>query len=260
MPAEGYRSPSELSEPGSPGAPIRALIFDFDGLILDTEVPEFESWQAIFSAHDSVLRLEVWAQCIGSSDHGWDPYAHLEREYGKPVDRAVIKAARRAHCDQLIAAQTVLPGVEAYIHEARRRGLKVGLASSSSRRWVDGHLQRLRLHTYFDAIRTSDDVARTKPDPELYRVAAAALGVHPAQAIALEDSPNGVAAAKAAGLFCVAVPNQMTRQLPLDAADLRLPSMDAMPLNDVLFAAARANGHGSAAANTAGGAGDVVPE
>jgi beta-phosphoglucomutase-like phosphatase (HAD superfamily) len=108
-------------------------------------------------------------------------------------------------------------------------GLKVGLASSSSCSWVNGHLERLGLRNYFDILRASDDVQCTKPDPDLYLAALGALGVRVDQAFAIEDSPNGALAAKRAGLFCVAVPNELTRRLSLDHADLRLESLTDMP-------------------------------
>jgi HAD superfamily hydrolase (TIGR01509 family) len=219
--------------------PIRAVVLDFDGLMVDTEVPEFQSWQEIYAAHDAELSLHTWAQCIGSADHGFDPYAHLEATCGQPVDRAAIRARRRARMRALLENQPLLPGVEQLVQDARVHGVKVGLASSSTRSWVEDHLRRIGFQPRLDAIRTRDDVRATKPDPELYLAAADALGVAPAEAIAFEDSPNGVHAAKAAGLYCVAVANELTAGLDLGAADLRLPSLAAMPLADLLQLAAR---------------------
>jgi HAD superfamily hydrolase (TIGR01509 family) len=217
---------------------FEALVFDFDGLILDTEVPEFQAWQEIFTAHDTVLDLEVWAQCIGSSDHGFDPYAHLAKACGREIDRAAVRSTRRARVRELVAVNSVLPGVEACLRDARAHGLKVGLASSSSIEWVGGHLSRLGLDGHFDTIKTSEDVRKTKPDPELYEVAVEALGVSPERAIAVEDSPNGLAAAKAAGLSCVVVPNALTGLLPLDGADMVLASLADIPLTELLLAVA----------------------
>jgi HAD superfamily hydrolase (TIGR01509 family) len=221
-----------------PAPEFDALVFDFDGLILDTEVPEFQAWQEIFAAHDAVLEIEVWAQCIGSSDHGWDPYAHLADLCGRSVDQAAIRTAKRARVHELVAANSVLPGVAEYLRDARAHGLKIGLASSSPLSWVDGHLRRLGLAAHFDTVKTSEDVRRTKPDPALYQVAVEALGVRPERAIALEDSPNGLAAARAAGLSCVVVPNAMTRHLPLDDADMVLSSLADVPLVELLHGVA----------------------
>lgn len=212
---------------------IRAIVFDFDGLILDTELPEFQSWQDIYQAHGCTLPFAVWAMCIGTTD-AFDPYTYLEEQLGRVVDREVVRRQQRQRCDALIAAQAVLPGVHDYIADARRLGIQLGVASSSSRAWVSNHLTRLDLHQHFFCIKCRDDVPRTKPDPALYQAALAALGVRPEEAIALEDSPNGILAAKRAGLFCVAVPNALTCQLPLHQADLQIPSLVALPLPKLL--------------------------
>ena len=220
---------------------IRAIVFDFDGLILDTELPEFQSWQEIYAAHGCTLPFAVWARGIGTTE-AFDPYAYLEEQLGRAVDREVVRLQQRQQCDARIAAQAVLPGVHDYIAEARRLGLQLGVASSSSRAWVSGHLTRLDLQQHFVCITCRDDVPRTKPDPALYRAALAMLGVRPEEAIALEDSPNGILAAKRAGLFCVAVPNVLTCQLPLGQADLQLPSLAALPLPALLRSIQRGSG------------------
>ena len=208
---------------------VRGVIFDFDGLILDTESPEFTSWRDIFSEHGCVLSLEDWAVCIGTADV-FDPCAHLEAQLGRVVDRDALRTERRRRSDALIAAQMPMPGVVERIAEAGAIGLKLAVASSSSRSWVEGHLTRLDLARHFHCIRCSDHVEQVKPDPALYRLALEGLGLGPENAIAFEDSPNGILAAKRAGLFCVAVPNDATRELALDAADLRLESLREISL------------------------------
>jgi HAD superfamily hydrolase (TIGR01509 family) len=213
---------------------IRALIFDFDGLILDTELPEFQSWQETFRRHGCELPLELWAKCIGTSSDVFDPYAYLEEQIGRAIDREALRSRHRQRCAELLAEQPVLPGVQAYLGDAQRLGLQLGVASSSSRAWVTGHLARLGLMQHFVSIRCADDVPQVKPDPALYQAVLAALGLRPEEAIALEDSPNGVLAAKRAGLFCVAVPNALTRQLRLDDADMQFTSLAHTPLEALL--------------------------
>jgi HAD superfamily hydrolase (TIGR01509 family) len=213
---------------------IRAVVFDFDGLILDTEVPEFQTWQEIYQAHGCELALEVWAMGLGTSADAFDPYTHLQTQAGCPIDREVIQQRRRQRYLELLGTTSALPGVRDYIDEARRLGLRLGVASSSSREWVVGHLTTLGLTSYFDCIKCRDDVPRVKPDPALYQAVVDTFALQPQQAIALEDSPHGITAAKRAGLFCVAVPNPLTRQLSLAHADLCISSLADLTLPQLL--------------------------
>lgn len=213
---------------------IRALIFDFDGLILDTENSEFISWQEIYAEYQAELLLEEWAVCIGSGAETFDVYGRLEALVGRPLPREEIRQRRMQRHLALLGEEVLLPGVEDYLRDAKRLDLKLGAASSSSRKWVAGHLERLGILHYFDYMRCGDEVQRKKPDPELYLAVLAGLNVQADEAIALEDSPNGVWAAQRAGIFCVAVPNVITSQLPLDHADLRLTSMAAMSLEALI--------------------------
>jgi HAD superfamily hydrolase (TIGR01509 family) len=135
---------------------------------------------------------------------------------------------------ELIDTQPIMPGVMDYLKSARERGLKVGLASSSSCSWVTFHLERLELMEYFDAIAAGDDVPRTKPDPALYWTALSWMRVRAEHAIAIEDSYNGMLAAKRAGLRCVVVPHALTRHMNFDLADLRLDSLADLSLEDLL--------------------------
>jgi HAD superfamily hydrolase (TIGR01509 family) len=212
---------------------IKALIFDFDGLILDTEGPDFQAWQETYQAFGCTLPLAKWAAEIGTYG-AFDPYGELVRQLGRPVDRAAVRASRHARFAELIEQQTILPGVEPYLQDAKERGLRVGIASSSSRAWVVGHLTRFGLHERFDCISTADDVEHVKPDPALYLAALGALGTQAHEALALEDSPNGALAATRAGIYCVVVPNLLTRQLGLDMADLRLASLADLPLGELI--------------------------
>jgi HAD superfamily hydrolase (TIGR01509 family) len=204
---------------------LKAIIFDLDGTILDTETPEFVSWQKVYAANGVSLDQAIWAQAIGTSDSGWDPYVHLEALVGSPVDRASIRSARRACFDELMADAEARDGIIAWLDEARELGLRVGLASSSGIAWVSRFLQALGLRNRFEVLATRDRVARSKPAPDLYELALSELGVRATEALAVEDSPNGVRAAKAAGLFCVAVPNPMTAGLAMDNADIVLRSL-----------------------------------
>jgi HAD superfamily hydrolase (TIGR01509 family) len=213
---------------------IRALIFDFDGLILDTEHPTFQAWHEIYEEHGCAIPLDEWEAALGTTGESFDPCARLEALTGRVIDREAVQERRRGRRDELMALEVVLPGVVDYISDALRLGLRLGVASSSSHEWVCGHLERLELHHHFHCISCSDDVEQVKPHPELYLRTAAALGVQPDDVIVFEDSPNGVRAAKAAGMYCVAVPNRLTSRLSLDHADMRLNSLAELPLAGLL--------------------------
>ncbi|MBX2998391.1 MAG: HAD family hydrolase [Caldilineaceae bacterium] len=212
---------------------IRALIFDFDGLILDTESPEYQSWREIYQTFGCDLPFAKWSECIGTANV-FDPYDYLAELSGEVVDRAALQAQRRARFSRLIADEPILPGVESYLHEAKRLGLRLGVASSSSRSWVEGHLRHLQIDRFFDCTNCSDDVEQVKPDPTLYLRALDKLGVCADEAIAFEDSPNGALAAKRAGIFCVTIPNPMTRQMVFAAGDMMLSSLESLPLETLL--------------------------
>ena len=219
-------------------AVIRGLIFDFDGLILDTEMPVYQSWVGLYRSFGMELPFETWAGIIGtSSAEHFDPFERLEAQLGYPLEREALAAQRLNAELAQVARQPVLPGVVDLISAAEARGLKLGVASSSTRPWVEGHLTRLGLVSHFKVIVTAEDVPRTKPDPALFRKALDHLGLRADEAVVLEDSPNGVTAAKAAGIFVVAVPNPLTARLDLSHADLRVRSLAEVSLDEILEAA-----------------------
>jgi HAD superfamily hydrolase (TIGR01509 family) len=212
---------------------IRALIFDFDGLILETEEPIYRSWKEVYEAHGVALPFELWVKTVGSSNQAFHPQLYLEQRLGVALPQDVLdrRIARRV---ELVLAEPLLPGVADVAEAARAGGMKVGVASSSSRGWVQGHLERLGILDRFDCVVCRDDVEHVKPDPDLYLASLDCLGVVAAEAVAIEDSPNGITAAKSAGLRCVVVPNSITAGLDLSQADLRLTSLADVTLPDLL--------------------------
>jgi HAD superfamily hydrolase (TIGR01509 family) len=214
---------------------IEALVFDFDGLILDTESSSLQTWQEIYAEFGCDLPFETWAKSIGgSAAEPFDACEYLETLLGRPVPREDLRSRRRLRHVEIVETLLPLPGVEDYLREAKRLGLKIGLASSSRHEWVDAHLARLGLLVYFDTIKCRNDVERVKPDPALYLAVLDALHVRAEQAVVFEDSPNGVIAAQRAGIFSIAVPNFITSRLSLEHADMRLTSMKDMPLEELL--------------------------
>jgi HAD superfamily hydrolase (TIGR01509 family) len=214
---------------------IEALVFDFDGLILDTEGPIFQTWQELYQEYGCQLTLADWENCLGSAEGTNMFYDNLEEQLGQPVDMETIAPRLQARELEMIEAQPVLPGVSEYIQRAGQLGLKLGVASSSTCKWVTGHLEQRGLRESFQCVLGSDDVQATKPDPDLYLSVVECLEVSAEQTIAFEDSPHGVTAAKRAGLYCVAVPNPLTRQLRLDHADLLLESLDDLSLDELIL-------------------------
>jgi HAD superfamily hydrolase (TIGR01509 family) len=212
---------------------IRAIVFDFDGLILDTEEPVYRSWLEVYEAHGEELPFERWVQIVGSTTTGFHPQHHLEERLGRSLPKEVLdrRIGRRT---ELVLAQKLLPGVVWHIDQAKALGLKLGVASSSTAEWVRGHLTRLGILDRFDCLRCRDDVANAKPEPDLYIAVLDCLGVSASEAIAIEDSPNGVMAAKRAGLRCVAIPNSITAKLDLSGADVLLSSLAEITLADLL--------------------------
>jgi HAD superfamily hydrolase (TIGR01509 family) len=213
---------------------IKGVVFDFDGLILDTELPVFRAWQEVFATHGQELSLADWVDYIGRSPDSFDPCDDLERLLGRPVDRKAIRIQHQQRERSLIQAEGVLPGVIDLIEQARESDLHLGIASSSEQAWVIGHLAHLGLGNVFETIRCSDDVEHTKPAADLYLAVLAEWAIAPQEALALEDSPHGVSAAKAAGMFCIAVPNEMTNNLSFDHADLVLSSLQGTSLDELL--------------------------
>lgn len=213
---------------------FEALIFDFDGLILETEEPCYHAWLEIFQEYGAHLPLEVWVDCIGRSADYFDPVRYLENEVGRALDGETLRLRQRRRYHELLEQTPLLPGVTDYIAAAGEHGLMLAVASSSSSAWVVGHLDRLDILDAWVSVQCWSAGRRAKPEPDLYLAALDALGVSANRAVALEDSPNGILAAKRAGLLCVAVPNPMTSGLDLSAADLRLPSLSAVPLVELL--------------------------
>jgi HAD superfamily hydrolase (TIGR01509 family) len=210
---------------------IAAVVFDFDGLILDTEMPGFLAWAETFASFGASLTEDEHAMKIGAHFDRLDLLRSRVPD-GLPHDDEV-RALKRARHDELLASEVVQPGVEAWLAEATALGLPLALASSSDSEWIEGHLDRLGLRHHFRHVVCCENGMPPKPAPDCYLAACAALEVDPARALAGEDSANGGAAAKAAGLWCLAVPNALTKRLDLSAADLRLESLADATLGEV---------------------------
>ena len=213
--------------------PTRALVFDFDGTLADTESAVLQSWQEVFRQHGAELPLAAWHAVIGTQ-HTTPAMFDLLAELVPGVDTEALRPKTKARVFELLETLGPREGVLSYLDAAKEHGLKLAVASSSSGGWVNPHLERLGLAGYFDAVLTGD-LHKAKPDPDLYLAAHRRTGSRPAnEAIAFEDTPHGVTAAKAAGLTCVAVPNVITESLDFSQADVVLPAFTAKPLEALL--------------------------
>ena len=215
---------------------IRALLFDFDGVVVDTEVPGYQSWRDTYAEHGVDLALEDWLPAVGSGSSvsgAFDAVAHLERLTGTTVDREAIIAARTRRKDELYARAPLLPGVRELLAEARGRGLKTAIVTRNREDRVLAQCLAVGLEHAWDALVCANDEP-TRDKAELYRNALSALGVDASEALAFEDSPAGVRAAKEADVLCVAVPNDVTRAAVFDGADLVLSSLAERSLDEIV--------------------------
>lgn len=214
-----------------------AVIFDFDGLILDTEAPSFHSWSETYRYFGvEPVSIATWSNNLGrhSGDPArFDPFRHIG-DHAPGVDLVEVETYRRAIRDRLLDATDLRAGVRRWLDAARVHGIPSAIATSSPLEWIERHLRPRELFEHFACVVCAGDDLRGKPDPAVYLAACAQLGVAPSSAVALEDSPNGVAAAKSAGLTCFAVPCSMTASLDFTRADLVVGSLDDLDPHDYL--------------------------
>jgi len=206
-----------------------AIVFDFDGLVVDTEWVEYVSIDAVFREHGTQLSEDLWRSFIGTVDHPhWTEI--LEQQVGRSLDREQLRHERVEANRHVIESLPVQAGVGELMADARSARIPMAIASSSPRHWVEGHLRRVGLWELLDAVATGDEVERTKPDPAVYRLAVDRLGNDGPGVVALEDSVTGCHAAIGAGLSVVAVPSRMTTGMDFSHAHLVVQSVGELDL------------------------------
>ncbi|MBA4386129.1 MAG: haloacid dehalogenase [Anaerolinea sp.] len=213
---------------------LKGIIFDFDGLIIDTEIPGCNAWAELFNQHGFSFTIEDWKKAIGTGPSAYDPAEHLSQLTNGQLNPQEIRERTLSRTRELIELQSMLPGVLDFIIAAERLGLPMAVASSSNREWVEGYLSKLGIRKFFEVVCTSDDVTKVKPDPELFLLAAKKLGVAPSEAIIFEDSPSGIKAAKAAGIFCIAIPNDITKNMDISLASRIVDSFLDLDLQELI--------------------------
>jgi HAD superfamily hydrolase (TIGR01509 family) len=213
---------------------VRALLFDFDGTMLETESSSYGSWRELLAEHDYELTHDTWSAAVGTID-GVDPVELLETHLGAPVDREELESRQRELHREMLTEEVLRPGIQRIVDEARTRGVHTAIVTSASERWVREHLRRLDLDTEWELIVAANgDPDRAKPAPLLYEEAIELLGIGPDEAVAIEDSPHGVTAAKAAGVAAVAFPNPITERMDLGHADAIVGDLEELGLDGLL--------------------------
>ena len=215
--------------------PIRAVIFDFDGLIVDTESVGYLTWKEIFIQHGHQLPLERYAQVIGTDfNTGYDPRRDLEQLTSRSFDWDTLEGLRRERESALRHTLLPLPGVVERLVEANALGLRTAIASSSPRTWIDSWMAQLGLRDHFHHITTVDDTGKVKPDPSIFIHAAKSLAVAPGEALIFEDSLNGLLAAQRAEIRCIVAPGPMTQHLDFTGAWRRVPYLAHVSLKEFI--------------------------
>jgi HAD superfamily hydrolase (TIGR01509 family) len=210
---------------------LRALFFDFDGLIADTESAVLASAAAIFEEHGATMPVERWLSIIGSSQPVgfWVPWLAEQTGQEHNVEALWAQAQRRNH--ELVATLSPNPGVEELLRSARHAQLTTRVVSSSPSEWVVPLSERLGLRPFLNGFTTREHAPRAKPHPDLYLAAIAALDINPAEVVVFEDSANGCRAAIDAGLKVVAVPGPVTLGQDFSHATLVVESLADVELD-----------------------------
>ncbi len=215
-----------LAGAGHPGGmSFAAVLFDFDGVLVDTEEAIYQAWLRTFQAHGHDLPLEVYTRCIGSDFATWSPKTHLEELSGLAFDWHDLDARRQEEILHDLSGEGTMPGVIDLLEQLTRMGIRRAVVSSSSHHWVDGWLEKLAFADHFETVVCRGDAPQIKPAPDLYLEAAKRLGLLPADCLVIEDSLNGMKAAKAAGMKAWIVPNRVTAGLDFSAADRTFSSL-----------------------------------
>ncbi|HSD48695.1 MAG TPA: HAD-IA family hydrolase [Actinomycetota bacterium] len=217
---------------------LRAVLFDFDGTLWDSETAVFGVFRELFEEHGQELTLRTWSAAIGTVG-GFDPYAELDRLHVDGLDLEGVRASTEERIREAARQVPLRPGVGAFLRQLDRAGVRRALVSSDRSEWLVTHLERLGWPDGWSAMVCADgDAARAKPNPHLYLAALEVLEIPASETFAIEDSPNGIRAAKAAGIRCVCVPNEATAGLDLSEADLVVPTFEGLTAHDVWSALA----------------------
>ena len=206
----------------------RGIIFDFDGVLVDTEWAIYQSWVQLYAREGQEISISTYSPCLGAGYSHWNPADHREKLTGKKYDWDVETPARQAVLEADLARAGLMEGALELLDWCREQGIGLTVASSSSRRWVQGWLERLGIYERFDGVFTRTDGYAVKPDPALFLAACDCLNLPKEDCLIVEDTENGTISARNAGIPCVAVPNRMTESCDLSRAQYRVSSLSAL--------------------------------
>ncbi len=204
------------------------IIFDFDGVLVDTEWAIYQSWVQLYAREGQEISIATYSPCLGAGYSHWNPAEHLEKLTGKKYDWEVETPARQAVLEADLARSGLMDGAAELLDWCDEQGIKLTVASSSSRRWVQGWLEHLGIYHRFAGVFTRTDGYAVKPNPALFLAAQECLGLPKEECLIVEDSENGTISAQNAGIPCVAIPNRMTESSDFSRAQFRLPSLRAL--------------------------------
>jgi HAD superfamily hydrolase (TIGR01509 family) len=200
--------------------PFEAIVFDFDGTLIDTETADFSACKMLYEELGADLTLEHWATEVVGIQDGYDIlFNELIRHSHNGLSKTDLWQRIHQLWELTLQDMGLMPGVKRLLPELQAAGYPLAIATASDRAWVNRWLDHFNLATYFRVIATGDDVTQNKPAPDVYLLAAAKLGVQPARCLVFEDSMAGTCSAKSAGMRVVAVPSPITQSLDFSQAD-----------------------------------------
>lgn len=206
----------------------KGIIFDFDGVLVDTEWAIYQSWVHLYAREGQEISIATYAPCLGAGYSHWDPAAHLEKLTGKKYDWEKETPARQAMLEADLERSGLMDGALELLDWCAEQGIGLTVASSSSRRWVQGWLEKLGIYDRFAGVFTRTDGYPVKPSPALFEAAQQCLGLEKVDCLIIEDSENGTIAAQNAAIPCVAIPNRMTESSDFSRASYRCASLRAL--------------------------------
>jgi putative hydrolase of the HAD superfamily len=205
---------------------LKAIFFDFDGIIVHSKGIEYESWRRVYSVFDCTLNIKKWIKIIDNIQGVYDPALILFSEclyrYHRKINRKTVRTLQANLYNSMLSHLNAISGVIDIIKDCSKHKVLIGLASNTTKEKAAYHLKRLKIYKYFNVIVCKEDVVNKKPSPDIYNLLLQKLKLKPEQALVFEDSPTGILAAKTANIMCISVPNKITKYLDLSGADLKI--------------------------------------